>query len=106
MFDTAQDLAFDLQDDGADALLFCAAGLDEEAEILIAAIAEVTQTVRLPVVIASDCPDTVRRVLTEYAGVAAVMPVSESPSVCEEIEKITKLYGAALLSLDKKIRCC
>ncbi|MCD8133723.1 MAG: homocysteine S-methyltransferase family protein [Clostridiales bacterium] len=106
VFDTAQDLAFDLQDDGADALLFCAAGLEEEADILLAAVSEVTQIVRMPVVIASDCPETVRRVLTGYAGTAAVMPISENPSVCEEIEKITKLYGAALLTLDKKIRYC
>ncbi|MCD7866239.1 MAG: homocysteine S-methyltransferase family protein [Clostridiales bacterium] len=106
LFDTAQDLAFDLQDEGADALLFCAAGLDDEADILISALAEVAQAVRMPVVIASDRPDTVRRVLTEYAGVAAVMPLSENPPMREEIEKITKLYGAALLSLDKEIRCC
>lgn len=106
VFDTAQDLAFDLQDDGADALLFCAAGLDGEADILLEAVSEVTQIVRMPVVIASDCPETVRRVLTGYAGTAAVMPISENPSVCEEIEKITKVYGAALLTLDKKIRYC
>ncbi|MCC8029741.1 MAG: homocysteine S-methyltransferase family protein [Lachnospiraceae bacterium] len=106
VFDTAQDLAFDLQDDGADALLFCAAGLDHEADILIRAIADVTGTVRMPVVVASDNPDIVRRCLTEYAGTAAVTAVSEDASVREEIENTAKLYGAARLSLDKEIRCC
>lgn len=106
IFDTAEDLAFDLQDEEADALLFCASGFDDEADILLSVIADVTGVVQLPAVVASANPSAVERVLREYSGVLAVMPMSGDPAVNREIENMIKLYGAKVLTLDKEIRCC
>ncbi len=106
IFDTAEDMAFDLQDDEADALLFCACGLEDEAEILLAAIADVTGVVQLPVAVASADPSAVERILREYSGVMAVMPMNENMDINKEIENKIKLYGAKVLTLDKEIRCC
>lgn len=105
-FDTALDTAFELQDDEADALLFCAAGLEDEARILKEAISEVTQVVRMPVVIASDNPTAVAEVLKEYAGIAGVQCLSEKESVCEDMHNTLKRYSAKLLTIDKEIVSC
>lgn len=106
LFDTAQDLAFDLQDEEADALLFTAAGLDGEADILLDAVTEVTQTVRMPAVIATADPHAAARVLAGYAGVAGVMPLCTDGAGLAAMEQVIKHYGAYMVTIDKKIRCC
>lgn len=106
VFDTAQDTAFDLQDDEADALLFCAADLPDEADILKEAIFEVTQTVRMPVVIASKDPHAVEQALSEYSGIAGVMCLSGEENVVQEMKNTLKRYSAKLVTLDKEIVCC
>lgn len=105
-FDTALDTAYDLQDEEVDALLFQAAGLPEEAEILKEAIFEVTQVVRMPVVIASGSPEAVDEVLREYSGIAAVMCLSEDETVCQEMKNTLKRYSAKPVTIDKRILCC
>ncbi len=106
VFDTAQDTAFDLQDDEADALLFTAAGLPDEADILKEAIFEVTQSVRMPVVIASGSPEAVGQVLMEYSGIAGVMCLSKDENVQQAMKNTLKQYSARLVTLDKEILCC
>lgn len=105
-FDTALETAYDLQDEEVDALLFQAAGLPEEAEILKEAIFEVTQVVRMPVVIASGSPEAVEEVLREYSGIAAVMCLSEDETVCREMKNTLKRYSAKPVTIDKRILCC
>lgn len=105
-FDTALDTAFDLQDDEADALLFCADGLEGEAEILKEAIAEVTQSVRMPVVIATKDPAAAQRVLAEYAGIAGVLCTSEDSARKREMEAVLRRYSAPAVTIDKQIVCC
>lgn len=106
LFDTAQDTAFELQDDEADALMFCASGLGDEAEILKEAVFEVTQVVRMPVVIASADPQAVGQVLAEYSGIAGVMCLSEDEEVQQEMKNTLKQYSAKPVTIDKKIVCC
>lgn len=106
VFDTAQDTAFELQDAEADALLFNAAGLPDEADILKEAIFEVTQVVRMPVVIASKNPRAVEQALLEYSGIAGVMCLSEDENLLQEMKNTLKQYSAKLVTLDKEIVCC
>lgn len=106
VFDSAQDTAFDLQDDEADALLFCAAGLPDEADILKEAVFEVTQAVRMPVVIASKNPQAVDQALSEYSGIAGVMCLSADENLLQEMKNTLKRYSAKLVTLDKEIVCC
>lgn len=106
VFDTAQDTAFELQDDEVDALLFCAADLPDEADILKEAIFEVTQAVRMPVVIASRNPQAVEQALSEYSGIAGVMCLSEDEKLLQEMKNTLKWYSAKLITLDKEIVCC
>lgn len=106
IFDTAQDLAFDLQDDECDALLFCASGLDKEADILKEAVFEVCQVVRMPAVIATADPQVAKTVLKEFSGLAGLICLSEDEAVCIDMKNTAKLYGAQLVTIDKKIGCC
>ena len=106
IFDTAQDIAFDLQEEEADALLFTAAGLEEEAEILQSAVMEVTGTVRMPVVIAAADPAAVARALEGYCGIAGVMPLCDDEGTMEAMKEVIRRYGAQMVTLDKEIRCC
>ena len=106
IFDTAQDIAFDLQEEEADALLFTAAGLEEEAEILLSAVMEVTGTVRMPVVIAAADPAAAARALEGYCGIAGVMPLCDDEGTMEAMKEVIRRYGAQMVTLDKEIRCC
>lgn len=106
IFDTAQDLAFDLQDDECDALLFTASGLEKEADILKEAIFEVCQVVRMPAVIATSDVAVAEIVLRSFSGLAGVICLSEDETICKNMKNMVKLYGAQLVTIDKKIGCC
>ncbi len=102
-FFAAQDLAFDLQDDEADAILFCADGLDREAEILLAAVADVTQTVQMPVVIATADAQVAKDFLQGFSGVAGVKPITDNDEVRTAIADVVCAYGAKLISENNEI---
>ena len=106
IFDTAQDIAYDLQDEGADALLFCAADLPKEAEILKEAVYEVTHAVRMPIVLATKSPEAAAEVLAEYAGISGVMCLSRDAEIERKMKDTLKRYSAKLVTIDKKIVCC
>lgn len=108
IFDTAVDNAFELMDDEKDAIRFYAGGRggQEEGQLLLNAITEVTQMVHLPVVIAVACGETAETVLRAYPGIGAVECLAENEQEKEAVFNAVKRYGAKLVTIDKKIICC
>ena len=105
-FDTAIDLAMDLADDEMDAIVLTADGLEKEAEIVTAAIREISQMVQLPFIVSTKDAETVKAVLEQYSGILAIRLLTEEETVKNTVLSYVKQYGAKLVTIDKKIICC
>ena len=105
-FDTAIDLAMDLADDEMDAIVLTADGLEKEAEIVTAAIRELSQIVQLPFIVATKDAETVKAVLEQYSGILAIRLLTEEETVKNIVLSYAKQYGAKLVTIDKKIISC
>ncbi len=106
-FDTVTDLAYDLLDEGADALYLCAGaeGIDEE-KVLSALLEEAASCVSLPVVIEVSDLSVAEKIARTYTGLLAVA----CPTLTEKEKKVSfnalKRYGTKLVTIDKEIICC
>ena len=106
-FDSVTDLAYDLSDEGADALYLCAGadGIDEEA-VLSVLLEEVASCVSMPVVIGVSNLKVAEKIARTYTGILAVF----CPDQSEKVENISfnalKRYGTKLVTIDKEIICC
>ena len=105
-FDTAIDLAMDLADDEMDAIVLTADGLEKEAEIVTAAIREISQMVQLPFIVSTKDAETVKAVLEQYSGILAIRLLTEEETVKNTVLSYVKQYGAKLVTIDKKIISC
>lgn len=105
-YDTAIDLAMDLADDEMDAIVLTADGLEKEAEIVTAAIREISQMVQLPFIVSTKDAETVKAVLEQYSGILAIRLLTEEETVKNTVLSYVKQYGAKLVTIDKKIISC
>lgn len=106
-YDTAVDLAFDLFDDEADAILIRAdvEGIDE-AQALIGTANAVTQMVQLPVIFAVSNASAAKEVLRSFSGLAGIMCLAEAEDEKNAVLNTAKWYGAVMVTIDKEIRSC
>ncbi len=105
-FDTAVDLAFDMEE-AADILRIAAAaeGVDEK-EALLALAEELSRNVNLPLMLAPTSPETVEYVLRHFSGIMAIQWSHNLKEWETQIKSIAKSYGAPLVTIDNEIIYC
>lgn len=102
-FDTAIDLAFDMEED-ADILRIAAAaeGVDEK-EALLALAEELQRNVNLPLMLSATSPETIEYVLRYFPGIMAIQWDHNLEEWETQIKRIAKSYGAPLVTIDNEI---
>lgn len=106
-FDTAVDLAFEMEDDGVD--LICIRTAAEgiaEAEAALAVAEELARNVNLPLALSADSVETIAYVLRHFSGIIAIQWNHNLEEWKSEIKSIAGGYGVPLVTLDNKIVNC
>lgn len=106
-FDTAIDLAFDMEEEGAE--LICirttVTGISE-AEAALALAEELARNVNLPLALSADSVETIAYVLRHFSGIIAIQWNHNLEEWKSEIKSIAGSYGVPLVTLDNKIVNC
>ncbi len=126
-FDTAVDLAFDMEDEEADIIRICAAGtwtgaeMAEytgnvefgqvsgalpEAKAILAVAEELSRNVNLPLMIASESVETIAYVVRHFSGIMAIQWSHNLEEWETEIKSIAKSYQVPLVTIDNEIIYC
>lgn len=106
IFDTAVDLAFDMEEE-VDILRIAAAAQGvQEAEALLAVAEEVARNASCPLMLASDSPKTIEYVLRHFSGIIAIQWNHNLEEWETKIKSIAKSYGAPLVTIDNEIIYC
>lgn len=106
-FDTAVDLAFEMEDDDVD--LICIRTAAEgiaEAEAALAVAEELSRNVNLPLALSTDSVETIAYVLRHFSGIIAIQWNHNLEEWKNEIKSIAGSYGVGLVTLDNKIVNC
>lgn len=106
IFDTAVDLAFDMEED-ADILRICtsAPGVPE-AQAALAVAEEVARNVNLPLLLAADSLDTISYVLYHFSGIMAIQWNHNLEEWETQIKSMAKSYGVPIVTIDNEIIYC
>ena len=106
IFDTAVDLAFDMEED-ADILRICTAcdGVNEGAAMLAVA-EELSRNVSLPLMIASESLETIEYVLKHFSGIMAIQWNHNLKEWETQIKSIAKSYQVPIVTIDNEIIYC
>lgn len=106
LFDTALDLAFDMEEE-ADILRICtsAEGV-AEGKAALAVAEELARNVNLPLMLASDSLDTISYVLYHYSGIMAIQWNHNLEEWETQIKSMAKSYGVPIVTIDNEIIYC
>lgn len=106
IYDTAVDLALDMEEE-ADILRIATAaqGVDEQ-EALLAVAEEVARNVSLPLMMATNSLDTIAYVLRHFPGIMAIQWNHNLEEWETQIKSMAKSYGAPIVTIDNEIIYC
>lgn len=106
IFDTALDLAFDLEEE-ADILRICGAaeGFPEE-EVALAVAEELAMSTHMPLMLASERVETIAYVLEHFSGIMAIQWNHNLEEWESQIKSMAKSYHAPIVTIDNEIIYC
>ncbi len=106
IFDTAVDLAFEMEEE-ADILRICGAaeGLPEE-EVALAAAEELAMNTHMPLMLASERVETIAYVLEHFSGIMAIQWNHNLEEWETQIKSMAKSYHAPIVTIDNEIIYC
>lgn len=106
IFDTAVDLALDMAEEADILRIATAVGGVEEKEALLAVAEEVARSASLPLMMATNSPDTIAYVLRHFPGIIAIQWSHNLEEWETQIKSMAKSYGAPIVTLDNEIIYC
>lgn len=106
VFDTAVDLAFDMEEE-ADILRICGAaeGFPEE-EVALAAAEEIARSTHMPLMLATERAETIAYVLEHFSGIIAIQWNHNLEEWETQIKSMAKSYHAPIVTIDNEIIYC
>ena len=119
IFDTAVDLAFEMEDEEADIIRICvsaeekdraagSSGTSEinEAEAILAVAEELSRNVNLPLMMASTSPETIEYVCRHFSGIMAIQWNHNLEEWKTKIKSIAQSYQVPIVTIDNEIIYC
>lgn len=119
IFDTAVDLAFEMEDEEVDIIRICvsaeekdgaagSSGTSEinEAEAILAVAEELSRNVNLPLMMASTSPETIEYVCRHFSGIMAIQWNHNLEEWKTKIKSIAQSYQVPIVTIDNEIIYC
>ena len=119
IFDTAVDLAFEMEDEEADIIRICVSAEEKdraagssgsseinEAEAILAVAEELSRNVNLPLMIAATSPETIEYVCRHFSGIMAIQWNHNLEEWKTKIKSIAQSYQVPIVTIDNEIIYC
>lgn len=105
IFDTAVDLAFDMEDADIIRIRTAAEGV-KEAEAMLAVAEELSRNVNVPLMISTESMETMEYVLRHYSGIMAIQWNHNLKEWETTIKSIAQSYQVPIVTIDNEIIYC